>query len=185
MRVDENAYFRERSDELLGKTRGILDALPKCMPGVTRFTDLECHKLAVAIRREVLRLTRREVVRRDFRFLHQIRDSARSAPRNIAEGYSRFNPSEIIPFLNYAKSSLDETRNHVVDGQESGYFTDEEAQSLLSLVNRAIAAIVRWMQYLESPAARAFYERHRARRRGIDPPRSSNRRTRNPKNPEP
>ena len=141
------------------------------MPGVRRFQDLECHKLAVAVRREVLRLTRRQTVRRDFRFLHQIRDSGRSAPRNIAEGYSRFNPTEILPFLNYAKSSLDETLNHIADGQEEGYFTEEEAATLLTLIRRTIAATVRWMQYLESPAARAWYAKHRTLRRK-DPPRT-------------
>ena len=162
------------------------------MAGVKRFQDLECHQLAVEIRREVLRLTRREAVRRDFRFLHQIRDSSRGAPRNIAEGYSRFNPSEIVPFLTYAKASLDETKNHLVDGQESGHFTESESETVLSLVGRAIAAILRWIQYLESPAARAFYARHRDRRRGghADGPASvPSKRPRTkrpaPKNPEP
>lgn len=150
------------------------------MPGVTRFKDLECHKLAVEIRREVLRLTTREVVRRDFRFLHQIRDSARGAPRNIAEGYSRFNPAEIVPFLTYAKASLDETKNHMADGQESGYFTENEAATVLSLIGRTIAAIVRWIQYLESPAARAFYAKHRARRRGNESTGTREPRTREP-----
>ena len=147
------------------------------MPGVTRFQDLDSHKLAVAVRREVLRLTRREAVRRDYKFLHQLRDSARSAPRNIAEGYSRFNPTEILPFLNYAKSSLDETRNHIEDGQEEGYFTADEAATVITLICRTIAATVRWMQYLESPAARAFYARHRAIRRGDVAPTAKKRRT--------
>ena len=149
------------------------------MAGVTRFEDLECHKLAVEIRREVLRLTKREAVRRDFRFLHQIRDSARGAPRNISEGYSRFNPSQIVPFLTYAKASLDETRNHIVDGEESGYFSEEEARIVLSLIARAIGAVVRWMNYLETPAARAFYAKHRARRRTSHSP------PKNPGTPEP
>jgi four helix bundle protein len=154
------------------------------MPGVTRFQDLECHKLAVEIRREVLRLTRRQAVRRDFRFLHQIRDSARGAPRNIAEGYSRFNPTEIVPFLTYAKASLDEIKNHMVDGEESGYFTEKETDTVLSLTGRAIAAIVRWMQYLESPAAREFYIKHRARRRSSEGP-GANKQNREPRTAEP
>jgi four helix bundle protein len=155
------------------------------MPGVTRFSDLECHKLAVEIRRHVLRLTRREAVRRDFRFLHQIRDSARGAPRNIAEGYSRFNPTEIVPFLTYAKASLDETRNHIVDGRDDGYFTEKEADTVLALVGRTIAAVVRWIQYLESPAARAFYAKHRARRRATEVPRATKPRTTEPRTTEP
>jgi hypothetical protein len=36
-------------------------------------------------------------MRREFKFLNQIRDAARNAARNIAEGYSRFNPKETGP----------------------------------------------------------------------------------------
>jgi four helix bundle protein len=139
------------------------------MAGVSRFQDLDCHKLAVAVRREVLRLTRREVVRRDYRYLHQIRDSARGAPRNIAEGYARFGPTEILPFLNYAKASLAETLNHTVDGRENGYFTEAEAATVTSLIKRTIGAILRWMRYLESPKARAFYAKRRALDQKTDP----------------
>ncbi len=106
------------------------------MAGVRKYQDLDCHKLAVALRREVLRFVRRGPARRDYRFSGQIRDSARSAPRNIAEGYSRFNPAEILPFLSYAKASLDETKNHIEDGEEDGYFTREEAATMIALAER-------------------------------------------------
>src|SRR6187549_3766834 len=98
------------------------------MASVRRFQDLDSYKLAVELRRLVIRLTGREHVRRDFRFVDQIRDAARGAPRNIAEGFSRFNPGEILQFLSYAQASLDETKNHALDGQESGYFSDDEAE---------------------------------------------------------
>ena len=136
------------------------------MAGVTRYEDLRCHQLAVQLRREILRLTRREAVRRDYKYLHQIRDAARSAPRNIAEGYSRFNPAEILQFLGYAKASVDETHNHLIDGRDSGYFSANETQQLLDLIGRITRALLRWMAYLDSPAARDFYARHKARVRG-------------------
>ena len=134
------------------------------MPGAKRYADLYCYQVAVQIRREVLRLTRREPARQDFRFTSQIRDSARGSPRNIVEGYSRFAPTAILPFLSYAKASAHETANHVVDGRECGYFTDDEARELLGLIDRLVRALLRWIRYLESPAARRYYEQHRARR---------------------
>ena len=137
------------------------------MASVKRFEDLDCYKLAVEIRREVIRLTRRSSVRQDSRFTTQIRDSARGAPRNIAEGYSRFNPTEILPFLSYAQASLDESKNHMTDGQESGYFTADETQNVVALIRRTQAAIHRWRQYLESPAARKFYEQQKAPRKNL------------------
>lgn len=138
------------------------------MAGVSRFTDLECHKLAVMLRREVVRLTAREPVRKDFRFVSQIRDAARGGPRNIAEGFSRFNPAEILQYISWAQASLDEVQDQVIDGKESGYFNSQETENLLSLIHRALGALRRWRAYLESPAARHFYERHKARRR-IEP----------------
>jgi four helix bundle protein len=135
------------------------------MASVKRFEDLDCYKLAVEIRREVLRLTRHAHVRQDFKFSAQIRDSARGGPRNMSEGYSRFNPTEILQFLSYAQSSLDETKNHMSDGQESEYFTPHETQHVVTLIRRTLGAIHRWRRYLESPAARRFYEQHKARAR--------------------
>ena len=144
------------------------------MASVTRYQDLDCYKLAVEIRSEVLRLTGREAVRRDFKFVSQIRDSARGGPRNISEGFSRFNPHEILQFLSYAKASIDETRNHMVDGQESGYFTVEQTDKVIVLIRRVLAAIRKWMQYLESPSARRFYQQHQARKRRGEPKRTAN-----------
>jgi len=159
------------------------------MASVKRFEDLDCYKLAVEIRREVLRLTRHAHVRQDFKFSAQIRDSARGGPRNISEGYSRFNPTEILQFLSYAQSSLDETKNHMSDGQESEYFTPQETLHVVTLIRRTLGAIHRWRRYLESPAARRFYEQHKARARREpeepgEPENPENPRTREPENPK-
>ena len=127
------------------------------MASVKRYEDLECYQLAVEIRRIVLRLTRRGRVREDRRFCSQIRDSARGAPRNISEGYSLFNPAVIVRFLSYAKGSLNETKNHVVDGLECEHFTKEETDSLISLIKRTLGAIKRWVEYSPKRKGRAVH----------------------------
>ena len=174
------------------------------MAGVKRFQDLDCWKLARMLRREVVRLTRREPVCRDFKFVGQIRDAARGGTRNIAEGYSRFNPSEILYYLGIAKSSLDETKDELIDGLDSGYWSRAEYNVAHSLLRRTQGAIRGWWRYLESPQARRFYETHRARieaeiqaglrrppkdpasrpwrQQKLNPP---NPNPKNPKNPEP
>jgi four helix bundle protein len=133
------------------------------MAGVKRFQDLDCWKLARMARREVVRLTRREPVCRDFKFVNQIRDAARGGTRNIAEGWSRFGPKEIIYFLGIAKSSLDETEDEMVDGLESGYWSQREYAVVRSWLRRSHGAIRGWWRYLESPTAARFYEEHRAK----------------------
>ena len=131
------------------------------MAGVKRFQDLDCWKLARMFRRSVVRLTAREPVCRDFKFVAQIRDAARGGTRNIAEGYSRFVPREIVYFLSIAKSSLDEAADELLDGLESGYWTRAEYNTARSLLRRTHGAIRGWWRYLESPAAHRFYESHR------------------------
>ena len=145
------------------------------MGAVHRFEDLECYKLAVTLRQLVVRLTAGGVVPRDFRFVEQIRDAARSPPRNIAEGFGRFNPTEILRFLSYAQASLDEVKNHAVDGCESGYFSDDDTAAMVVLIKRTHGAINQWRRYLESVAAKRFYEQHKARRK--------NQRSKEPENP--
>jgi four helix bundle protein len=58
----------------------------------------------------------------DRKFCEPLRDAVRSPPRNIAEGFGRYNPGEFVQFMDVAIASLDETDNHLRDGVESGYF---------------------------------------------------------------
>jgi four helix bundle protein len=157
------------------------------------------------LRREVVRLTRMAPACNDFKFVAQIRDAARGGTRNIAEGYSRFIPSEILRFLSYAKASLDETADALIDGLESGYWTQADYNRARSLLRRTQGAIRGWWRYLESPEAARFYEKHRERieqeikaglRRPLKDPASrpwrqerrqnpQNPNLKNPQNPEP
>ena len=95
----------------------------------------------------------------------QIRDSARGAPRNIAEGFSRFIPGETLRFISFAQASLDETKSHTFDAHECSYFSDDETEAVLRLIRRTQGAIRKWRAYLESPAAKRFYEQYKERRR--------------------
>ena len=65
------------------------------MRGVKRFEDLDIWQLSVELRDEINRLTDAGPVAKDFAFRNQIRDSASSAPRNIAEGVGRFRPRSV------------------------------------------------------------------------------------------
>ena len=127
------------------------------MYGAKSCDELEVYQLAVSLRREVVKLTARYPVNRDYKFVDQIRNAARGGPRNISEGFSRFVPTEFRHFLSYAKASIDETRTHITDGYESGYFTDQESKALLELIRRTLAAIRGLMSYLESPDAMHAY----------------------------
>jgi len=110
------------------------------MAGARRFEDLIVWQLAVEIRDRIDVLMTSGPGSRDFKFRDQIRDSAASAPRNIAEGFLRFNPSEFAYFMNIARASLGETQNHLLHGKELKYFSEKDFKELWRLTCRALKA---------------------------------------------
>jgi len=120
------------------------------MPGAKRFEDLIAWQLAEQAREEVFRLTTRDRVARDRRFCDQIQDSARSAPANLAEGFSSYHPKPFKHYATIARGSLDETKNHTYDGFKRRHFSAEERDALLSLLQRALKATSRLISYLAS-----------------------------------
>ncbi len=96
----------------------------------------------------VCRMIEQGPVLKDFRFRDQIRDSACSAPRNMAEGFARFDPPEFAHFLNIARSSLSETQDHLIHGRDKKYFTEEDFTDAWRLSCRALRASNRLHKYL-------------------------------------
>jgi len=123
------------------------------MPTAQRYEDLIVWQLAHELQRDVFASIASGPVSRDFRFCNQIRDASSSGPRNIAEGFGRFNPGDFARFLEIAKGSLMETHNHARDGYERGYFTEEQRERLCRLAGRAIKAAIPLIRYLQSCAA--------------------------------
>ena len=106
-------------------------------------------QLAYELKRKVVALIAASTkAKRDFEFRDQITDSCKSVPRNIAEGYGRYRPSEIARYLEIAMGSLDETENHLRDGVDSGYFDAEKVGPLIHLAARCRTAMTNWHAYL-------------------------------------
>ncbi len=114
------------------------------------FTELVCWQLSNELKARVYDLIARPRVARDFKFCDQIRESARSAPANIAEGFGKFDPPEFARYLKIAKGSLMETQNHLRDGLTQKYVAEEEFRQLWQLTKRARAAIIGLIEYLET-----------------------------------
>jgi four helix bundle protein len=122
---------------------------PEAM-GVRSYTDLDAWRLANELKLGVYALIQAEAVRRDQDFYRQIRDAAASAPRNIAEGFGRYQPAEFSQYLRVANGSLLETANHLQDGRDRGYFDMQSIEPLLALVRRSSAATTRLLRYLRT-----------------------------------
>jgi len=132
--------------------------------GASRYEDLVVWRLSKQLREGVLALTATGPASRDFRFRDQIRDSAASAARNIAEGFGRGGDAEFAAFLRIARGSLTETHNSLGDGRDRGYFTDVQTDGLQFLAGRAAKAASGLIRYLESPAADPHRKGRRPRR---------------------
>jgi four helix bundle protein len=117
---------------------------------VHSFRELVSWQLANELKEKIFDLLKGDGSKRDFKFRDQLLDSARSVPRNIAEGFGRFNPAEFCHFYDIARGSLDETEVSLRDGVASNYFPPESVGPLIRLVARCRKAIGRHHSYLRS-----------------------------------
>ena len=115
-----------------------------------RYEDLDAWQLADALKKEVYALIKDGPAARDFEFRDQIRDSAASATKNIAEGFGRFRPKVFAKFMEYAVGSLMETQDSLKDGIDRGYFTPARVAPAQKLAARAIQVSKKLIVYLKN-----------------------------------
>jgi four helix bundle protein len=128
-------------------------------PPARNHTELVVWQLCSQLRALVLRYTRAAHVREDRRYYSDIRAAARSACYLTSEGYYRKRDGDFHNFLVWARGSLGEVSDQVCDGREQGYFSAEQAQEMISLVKRSMAANRRLREYLKSTMQNAATER--------------------------
>ena len=130
------------------------------------FRDLLCWQLSEELKCEVLAFTATPPASKDYKFCDQIRDSSAGAPRTIAEGFARYRPAEFARFLEYARSSLMETRNHLIDARDRKFMSDRLYMRLFNLAGAALRVTTSLMLQKQREAARARAGRtQRPRRR--------------------
>jgi len=114
-----------------------------------RFEDLEAWQVADELKREVYALTETGPASKDFKFRDQIRDSAASTTKNIAEGFSPFRPADFARFIEFSTASTMETKDSLKDGVDRGYFTPERVTRARTLVERSLRVSTRLIVYLK------------------------------------
>ncbi len=128
---------------------GMKVAIATCM-AARRFDELLAWQLANELKQRVYALVDASTARDDRKFCDQIKDSAASAPRNLAEGFACFRHPEFARYTRVAKASLVETQNHLRDGVDRGHWSPQQSRPLEDLADRAVGACVRLLAYLES-----------------------------------
>jgi four helix bundle protein len=80
----------------------------------------------------------------------QLKDSARSGPRNIAEGFGRFSNKQFAHFVTIAKGSEAEVLNHFIDAHDQGLITDQELREGEYAALKAMKAAIGLIKHLEN-----------------------------------
>jgi four helix bundle protein len=116
--------------------------------GARHFRELDCWQLANDLKLKVYAVSERPAIKRDFKYYEQIRDSAASGPRNIAEGFARRTHADFARVLDVARASLTECQNHLQDGVDRGYLKQAECDDLMVLAKRACGAVAGLQRHL-------------------------------------
>ncbi len=132
---------------MTGRGAGTRCAPSGCMAART-YRELICWQLADELKREVIAFTDTNPAKSDRDFCQDIRDSARSARANIAEGFGRETHRDFANFLAIARASLMETDNHLLDARDSKYVSPSKYEQLANLVRRALVTTTRLQSYL-------------------------------------
>ena len=135
--------------------------------------ELEAWQLAHQVRVRMMELASRPPVARNFDFVNQTETAARSACRNIAEGFWRYQHPQFAQFLNIAKASLGELLDSVDEALARNYVTPQEYESLNQLVSSALASTTSLHKYVSTtptpPSKSSRPKRRRTARRSATP----------------
>lgn len=118
--------------------------------GFRDFREIAAWQRSREVRLLVYALVKRPDVARDFKFRDQLLDAARSAPRNIAEGFARYKHKEFAQFVRIAKGSMGEVLDAFIDAVDNGYSSPAEFAQHEHACKKALAAINGLIRYLES-----------------------------------
>ena len=120
------------------------------MSGFRDFREIGAWQRSREVRQLAYELLKRPEAARDFKFRDQLIDAARSAPRNIAEGFARYKHKEFAQFVRIAKGSMGEVLNHFIDAVDNGYLPPPDFHRYEHACKKALKAINGLIRYLES-----------------------------------
>jgi four helix bundle protein len=117
--------------------------------GARSHKELICWQRAYELKLQVYELLRTGTVTHDFDFTDQLKESASSAPRLIAEGFGRYYPAEFSKNLRLANGELKETVESLDDGVDRRHFTKDQIVPIQRLAKRSSKAACRLAAYLD------------------------------------
>ena len=119
------------------------------MAGWKDFRELAAWQHSHQAKVRIYELIERSRIKSDFKLTKQLRESARSAPGNIAEGFGRFGPQGVRSFLRDLEGSLQESLNHLIDAKDLRLITRDDLSVEEHHVRKAINTATGLIRHLE------------------------------------
>ena len=117
--------------------------------GLQSYRDLRVWEDGMRLAETCYRATKTFPREEIYGMTSQIRRSAASVPANVAEGYGRNNPRELVRFLHIAQGSLKELETHLILASRVELVTVEETGHILRLcetVGKMLGSLIRSVQ---------------------------------------
>jgi four helix bundle protein len=125
--------------------------------GARRFRDVIAWQLARELRKELRKIWQKPSVANDFKLTNQLRDAARSATANIAEGFP-CSHAEFARFLQISYRSLEEIEDRLVEIVDDQLASADETRMAFDLKKRTSIAVSRLRGYLLTTPDPANYK---------------------------
>jgi len=101
---------------------------------VTHYKDLLVWQKAIALAKEVYRMTASFPGEERFGLTSQMRRAAVSVPSNIAEGQARHGTREFLQFISHASGSLAELETQILLSVDLGFGAESDSDTLLEKI---------------------------------------------------
>ena len=113
------------------------------------FEELECWKACRKVREFISKLVKSYAKDEKYRIVDDMIRASRSTTHNIAEGFGRFHYQENIQFCRVSRGSLYELKDQLICSLDEGFIKAYEYQEGMELIDRAIALVNGYINYLE------------------------------------
>ena len=114
------------------------------------FEELDCWKAAREVRLYFEKLIKKLPVEEKYDLIDNARRAARSATRNIAEGFGRFHFQENIQFCRQSRGSQHELIDDLITCMENKYISSDEYSEGRKLLDKSRGILNGYINYLEN-----------------------------------
>ena len=112
------------------------------------FEELDCWKACREVRKFIYELVKKIPSDEKYGLVQDMRRAARSTTHNIAEGFGRYHYQENIQFCRHSRGSLHELIDQLITSLDQEYITQEDYEQGRSLIDRALALLNGYINYL-------------------------------------